>query len=136
MESHAKADAAFWKLAESKMIHYRGPFLPYLIERAEGSYIYDSNGRRILDFTSGQMSSILGHGHPEIAAVVADSYKNLDHLFSNFLSWPVVNLAKALTDRLPAGLDKAMFLSTGGESNEAAIKVGLHVSCVSIERAS
>jgi 2,2-dialkylglycine decarboxylase (pyruvate) len=71
MESHAKADAAFWKLAESKMIHYRGPFLPYLIERAEGSYIYDSNGRRILDFTSGQMSSILGHGHPEIAAVVA-----------------------------------------------------------------
>jgi 4-aminobutyrate aminotransferase-like enzyme len=40
-----------------------------------------------------------------------------------------------LTDRLPAGLDKAMFLSTGGESNEAAIKVGLRVSCVSIERA-
>ena len=71
------------------------------------------------------MSAILGHGHPEICAVVEEHVRSLAHLFSGFLSPPVVNLARTLTALLPPGLDKAMFLSTGGESNEAAIKVRL-----------
>lgn len=93
------------------------------MERAEGSFVYDADGRAILDFTSGQMSSLLGHGHAEIAATVADYAHRLDHLFSGMLSRPVVDLARGLAEVTPEGLDRVMLLSTGGESNEAAIKL-------------
>lgn len=69
------------------------------------------------------MSSLLGHSHPEIVSVITSHASSLDHLFSGMLSPPVLNLAKRLTSVLPEGLDRAMFLSTGGESNEAAIKM-------------
>lgn len=54
---------------------------------------------------------------------IADHAANLDHLYSGMLSPPVIRLAGTLTSVLPAGLDKAMFLSTGGESNECATKL-------------
>jgi 2,2-dialkylglycine decarboxylase (pyruvate) len=79
-------------------------------------------GRRVLDFTSGQMSAVLGHSHPEIVATVRDGIGRLDHLFSSMLSRPVVDLAEALA-RLVPQLPKVMLLSTGGEANEAAIKL-------------
>ena len=50
------------------------------------SFLYDSRGKRVLDFTSGQMSAILGHSHPEIVATVRDAVGRLDHLFSSMLS--------------------------------------------------
>lgn len=117
------ADPAFWRDARAHLIRYGGRFAPVIIERAEGSFVYDADGRAILDFTSGQMSSLLGHGHPEIAAVVAEHAHSLDHLFSGMLSRPVVDLARELALATPAGLDRALLLSTGGESNEAAIRM-------------
>jgi len=116
-------DPSFWSDVRSHLIRYGGRFEPLIIEQAQGSYVYDADGREILDFTSGQMSSLLGHGHPEIAAVVADHAYRLDHLFSGMLSRPVVALACGLADVTPRGLDRVLLLSTGGESNEAAIKM-------------
>lgn len=69
------------------------------------------------------MSCLIGHGHPEVVQTITNHATHLDHLFSGMLSPPVIQLAKKLTDLLPEGLDKAMFLSTGGESNEAAIRL-------------
>jgi len=117
------SDPGFWNDARAHLIRYGGRFEPLIIERAEGSYVYDADGRAILDFTSGQMSSLLGHGHPEVAAVVADYAHRLDRLFSGMLSRPVVVLARALADCTPPGLERVLLLSTGGESNEAAIKM-------------
>ena len=82
-------DPAFWHNARRHLIRYGGSFEPLIIERAEGSFVYDADGRAILDFTSGQMSALLGHGHPEIAGVVAEHAQRLDHLFSGMLSRPV-----------------------------------------------
>ena len=117
------ADPQFWNDVRSHLIRYGGRFESLIIERAQGSFVYDADGRAILDFTSGQMSSLLGHGHPEVAAVVADYAHRLDHLFSGMLSRPVVALARGLADCTPPGLDRTLLLSTGGESNEAAIKM-------------
>src|SRR5262249_59940169 len=64
----------------------------------------------------------VGHSHPEIVAAVRDGIGRLDHLFSSMLSRPVVDLAEALA-RLVPQLPKIMLLSTGGEANEAAIKL-------------
>ncbi|TQV97780.1 2,2-dialkylglycine decarboxylase [Cordyceps javanica] len=94
-----------------------------IIVGTAGLYFYTARGQRLLDWTSGQMSCLLGHGHPEIVKTIADHAMYLDHTFSGMVSPPVVNLAERLCNMLPEGLDRAMFLSTGGESNEAAIKL-------------
>lgn len=116
-------DPAFWQNARRHLIRYGGRFEPMIIERAQGSFVHDADGRAILDFTSGQMSALLGHGHPEIAAVVADHARRLDHLFSGMLSRPVVDLATRLAAIAPAGLERALLLTTGAEANEAALKL-------------
>lgn len=116
-------DAQFWELARRHLIRYGGHFEPMIVERAQGSYVYDADDRAILDFTSGQMSAILGHGHPEIVDVVAHHVAHLDHLFSGMLSRPVVDLASRLAALMPGALERTMLLSTGGEANEAAIKM-------------
>jgi 2,2-dialkylglycine decarboxylase (pyruvate) len=121
-ETLTRTDDAFWARAKRHMLHYGGDFVPFVPVRAEGAFLYDAHGRRVLDFTSGQMSAILGHCHPEIVATVRDSIGRLDHLFSSMLSAPVVDLAEALA-RLVPGLPKVMLLSTGGEANEAAIRL-------------
>ena len=70
-----------------------GEFAPFFLERAQGSLMWDADGRRILDFCSGQMSAILGHSHPEIAEVVRRTVGELDHLYSTILPRPVVSFA-------------------------------------------
>ncbi|MEV0460463.1 aspartate aminotransferase family protein [Catellatospora methionotrophica] len=113
----------FWSDAQRHLVRYGGPFTPEIIERAAGSYVFTADGRRILDFTSGQMSAILGHCHPAIVATVQREIASLDHLFSGMLSRPVVELARRLSETLPAPLDKVLLLTTGAESNEAAIRM-------------
>ncbi len=113
---------AFWSRARRHMLRFGGDFAPFVPVRAEGAFLYDGHGRRMLDFTSGQMSAILGHCHPEIVATVRDSIGKLDHLFSSMLSAPVVDLAEALAGLVPE-LPKSILLSTGGEANEAAIRL-------------
>src|ERR1700733_2937364 len=63
-------DQRFWTRARRHMLGYGGDFVPFVPVRAEGSFLFDAAGRRVLDFTSGQMSASLGHSHPEIVATV------------------------------------------------------------------
>ncbi len=109
--------------ASLHLAHYGTVFHPDIITGAKDLYVYTADGHRVLDWTSGQMSCLIGHGHPEIVSTISSHASSLDHLFSGMLSPPVINLAKRLTSLLPATLSKAFFLSTGGESNEAAIKM-------------
>ncbi|KAI1207162.1 pyridoxal phosphate-dependent transferase [Annulohypoxylon truncatum] len=105
------------------LFNYGTKFIPDIVCGAKGLYVYTAKGHKVLDWTSGQMSCLLGHGHPEIVKTITDHAANLDHLFSGMVSPPVVSLGERLCSLLPDGLDKAFFLSTGGESNEAAIKL-------------
>ena len=109
--------------AASTLIRYGGEFSSFIADRANGSFIYDKDDRAVLDFTSGQMSAILGHSHPEIVGTVNTYIDRLDHLFSGMLSEPVVGLSEALIDLTPDGLDRVLLLSTGAESNEAALRM-------------
>lgn len=107
------------------LIRYAGhaPFTPELIVRAEGTSVFTESGRELLDFTSGQMSAILGHSHPDIVATVREQVAHLDHLHSNMLSPPVMELTRRLAGTVPAPLDKALLLTTGAEANEAAVRM-------------
>jgi 2,2-dialkylglycine decarboxylase (pyruvate) len=105
------------------LIRYGGEFADLLVERADGSWLTTEDGRRILDFTSGQMCATLGHGHPAILEAMRDAGDRVVHLFSGFLSRDVTELARELMALLPAPLARAMFLSTGAEANEAALRL-------------
>src|SRR4051794_41205237 len=113
----------FWSDVDRHLVRYGGRFTGEIIARAEGSFLYTESGRKVLDFTSGQMSSILGHSHPAIVATVREQVGTLDHLFSGMLSEPVVRLATRLASTLPPPLEKALLLTTGAESNEAALRM-------------
>ncbi|MDQ0303879.1 aspartate aminotransferase family protein [Ancylobacter polymorphus] len=116
------ADPAFWAAATTHLTRYGPSFESIIVERAEGSFVYDADGRGILDFTSGQMSAVLGHTHPDIVATVERQMGRVAHLFSGMLSRPVVELASRLAALAP-GLERVQLLSTGAESNEAAIRM-------------
>ncbi len=68
--------ADFWGDADRHLVRYGANFTPRIIARAQGSYVYDEDGNAILDFTSGQMSAVLGHAHPDIVAAVSDERRH------------------------------------------------------------
>ena len=122
-QTRAMNTDGFWADVERHVVRYGAGFTPRVIERAAGAYVYDGDGAAILDFTSGQMSAVLGHAHPDIVRAVSRSVAELGHLFSGMLSRPVVDLAKRLAGTLPDPLAKTLLLTTGAESNEAALKL-------------
>lgn len=108
--------------AAKSVFRYGGTFADFVPVRSKGSFLYDGDGRKVLDFTSGQMSAILGHSHPAITTTVNEWIGKLAHLHSSMMSDPVVELSEAL-GKLAPGLDRVLLLSTGAESNEAALKI-------------
>lgn len=113
----------FYTDAKDCLLFFGSDFMPDLVVKSQGIYLWLASGKRVLDWSSGQMSCLIGHGHPEVVETLQKHAAELDHLYSGMICPPVVKLAKLLTSMLPSGLDKAMFLSTGGESNECAIKL-------------
>ena len=108
---------------DENLIHYGMEFAPRLIARARGTVLWDTAGNELLDFTSGQMCATLGHNHPRIVEAIERACEGALHLFSGMLSPPVVALSRRLAAMLPKTLSKSLFLSTGAEANEAAIKM-------------
>lgn len=105
------------------LIRYGGAFFDELIVRAGGSYVETAEGRRVLDFTAGQICATVGHNHPRVGAAIRRALDEVVHLNSWMLSPPVLELADALLATVPPPLERAMFLSTGGESVEAAVRM-------------
>ena len=64
-------DAEFWSRARRHLLKYGSEFVDFVPVRAEGAFLWNASGRRVLDFTSGQMSTLLGHSHPEIVATAS-----------------------------------------------------------------
>ena len=112
-----------WDTADEHLVRYRGDFYSLVVERAEGIYLYDQDGRAILDFSSGQMCATLGHNHPEVVDALKRAGEKVIHLYTNMLTPVLVELADKLADMLPPSLQKSMFPNTGSESNEAALRM-------------
>ena len=110
------------------LIRYTSETFPEIIVRAQGSWVWDKDGRAILDFTSGQMCSTLGHNHPAIVEAVKSSADQAIHLFSGMIPDTVVDLAERMAKILPPPLAKSMFVNTGGEANEAALKIAKYAT--------
>ncbi len=100
------------------------------IERGEGSYVWDEQGRRYLDFTSGWGVTALGHAHPAIvAALQGQAAKILQNPNSGFTYSPVRSrLLQRMQQILPQGLQRVFFANSGAEANDAAIKLARKIT--------
>lgn len=91
-----------------------------VLERGEGVYLFDIDGRRYLDFMSGIAVTALGHSHPAVAAAVAEQANTLTHVSNLYYTVPQVELAKRLVTHSFA--DRVFFTNSGAEANEGALK--------------
>jgi 2,2-dialkylglycine decarboxylase (pyruvate) len=108
---------------ERFLIRYAGGFAPFVVERAEGAWVFTTDGQRILDFTSGQISSTLGHNHPRIVEAIQRSLRDVIHLNSWMINEDVLELARRLASLLPDPLERSILLNTGSETNEVALRL-------------
>jgi predicted acetylornithine/succinylornithine family transaminase len=96
--------------------------LPVAFVRGEGTLLYDSDGRRYLDFLSGLAVTSLGHAHPAVADALADQARTLLHVSNLYFNELQPQLAARL-DGLLGGGGRVFFANSGAEANECAIKL-------------
>ena len=88
-----------------------------------GSVVRDVNGKEYLDFNSGQMCGALGHNHPRITQALQESCETLIHSHMSMFNDKEIILAARLAEITPDGMDRSMFLTSGSDSNEAAMAI-------------
>ncbi len=95
------------------------------IEKAEGIYLFDANGKKYIDLISGIAVSSLGHGHPEIKKAAKDQIDRHMHLmvYGEYIIGPQIELAFKLTSFLPDNLSSVYFTNSGSEATEGAMKL-------------
>lgn len=117
-------DSALRQAASDYLVRYGGDVFPNLFVSAKGTIVRDDTGREILDFTSGQMCATIGHNHPAIVDAVHRAGAKAFHLFSGMIPEVIAELAQTVAqDWMPDGLTKSLFINTGSESNEAALRM-------------
>ena len=96
--------------------------LPVAFVRGEGSYLWDSEGKRYLDFLGGLAVTSLGHAHPEVADALADQARTLLHVSNLYYNDVQPRVAERL-NALLGGAGRVFFANSGAEANECAIKL-------------
>ncbi|MFY0653223.1 MAG: aspartate aminotransferase family protein [Cyclobacteriaceae bacterium] len=95
------------------------------IERAEGIYMYQKDGQKIMDLISGIGVSNIGHRHPRIVDAIKQQVDKHLHLmvYGEFVTTPQVKLAEALAATLPSNLNNAFLVNSGSEAAEGSVKL-------------
>jgi len=95
------------------------------IEKANGIYLYDKDGKEYIDLISGVSVSNLGHSHPAIIDAVKTQAEKHMHLlvYGELIQSPQVEFAKLLSQQLPNNLESTYFVNSGSEANEGALKL-------------
>jgi acetylornithine/N-succinyldiaminopimelate aminotransferase len=92
-----------------------------VLERGKGSYVWDVNGRRYLDFAGGIAVCALGHANPEITGALVEQSKKLVHVSNLYYTEPQARLAKRIVDLIAPG--RIFFCNSGAEANEGLFKL-------------
>lgn len=93
----------------------------FQLQKGTGTYVYDENNKRYLDFTSGIAVTSLGHCHPEVVSALKEQSEKIWHTSNLFKIEQQEILAETLVKETP--LDLVFFCNSGAEANEAAIKL-------------
>ena len=100
------------------------------VARAEGSYIYDTQGNKYLDFVAGVSACSLGHSHPKIKQAVTEQLDKYLHVmvYGEYAQEKPIALTKLLAQHLPKGLDNTYLVNSGTEAIDGAIKLARRVT--------
>src|SRR5229473_3097459 len=98
---------------------------PIALVRGEGTYVWDADGKRYLDFIGGIATVSVGHANPRVREALVEQSRLLWHASNLYVTEPQVRLAEKLT-KASASLKRAFFCNSGTEANEAMIKLARH----------
>lgn len=110
-------------------IKYQAQTSPYPlgmeVSHAIGSYIYDTNNKKYLDFVAGVSACSLGHQHPRVNQAIKDQLDKYSHVmvYGEYSQSPAVEYCKLMASLLPAPLDKTYLVNSGTEAIEGALKL-------------
>ncbi|MFV8269859.1 aspartate aminotransferase family protein [Flavobacterium sp. GT2N3] len=113
----------------SDFLKYQAQTSPYPlgleVSHAAGSYIYDTNAKKYLDFVAGVSACPLGHQHPRVNQAIKDQLDKYSHVmvYGEYSQSPAVQYCKLLASLLPASLDKTYLVNSGTEAIEGALKL-------------
>jgi len=95
------------------------------VSHAAGSYIYDTNNKKYLDFVAGVSACTLGHQHPRVNQAIKDQLDKYSHVmvYGEYSQSPAVVYCKLLASLLPAPLEKTYLVNSGTEAIEGALKL-------------
>ncbi len=96
---------------------------PFAIERAEGVYLYDYNGQKVIDFSSGLMNSNIGYGDQRVTEAVVKQMQEVAFISPSCVSKVRGDLGKKLSEICPGDLNRAFFTLCGASSIENAVKL-------------
>ena len=113
--------AAEWKEKERQYYIHTFNRQPMVIERGEGTRVWDTDGNEYLDFIAGIAVNNLGHCHPVVTEAIREQAGKLVQTSNLFYTTPQLELAEALVES--SGMDKVFFANSGVEANEGAIKL-------------
>jgi len=97
--------------------------LPISIEKGEGVFVYDSDGKRYLDLYGGHAVALTGHSHPKVVQAVKEQVSKLIFYSNVVYSSVRAEASRAIIDVAPQGMDKVFFCNSGAEANETALKI-------------
>lgn len=100
------------------------------ISHAKGSYIYDTSGKKYLDFVAGVSANSLGHNHPKVSEAIKNQVDQYAHVmvYGEFIQQPQVELCKLLASTLPKNLSSVYITNSGTEATEGALKLAKRVT--------
>ncbi len=101
----------------------QGQVNPIPVEKADGVYFWDTDGKRYLDFSSQLMNTNIGHQHPKVVKAIQDQAGKLCFVHPGNATEPRGILGKKLAEVTPGNLKKTFFTLGGAEANENAIKI-------------
>ena len=117
--------AAVWHPCTQMKLHEILPLVP--IRRAQGVWLEDFDGRRILDAISSWWVNLFGHANPRINAALREQFEQLDHvMLAGFTHMPVVELSEKLSALTGHALGHCFYASDGASAVEIALKMSFH----------
>jgi 4-aminobutyrate aminotransferase len=106
------------------MPHFVNPLTPIVIDHAKGSWVYDTDGGKWLDFVVGIAVVNTGHCHPKVVAAVQDQAAKISHAqMGIYRHAPMLELSEKMVQILPDGMDGLMYANSGAEAVENAVKL-------------
>lgn len=119
----ATLDNSYWVDVDQAHTLQTWPKYPVALERGEGCWLWDVEGKRYLDMMAGQLCVAVGHAHPDLVKAMHEQIRRLMQTGSPFVTPEEASLSRKLAELCPGDVGKSFYGCTGSDANETAIRM-------------